>query len=127
MPELSSPLAPLELGLAAATILHILLRPTSVADIALPPLHPLLLSALTTDPSTRPRLYLAAALTPYRSVKYKDHKDKWHLAVEAAIRDGVKLGVQNHYIDGIPALFEAADILKGPKIGGEKERMRMGE
>lgn len=59
-------------------------------------------------------------------MKYKDRKDKWHPAVEAALRDGVKLGMQNHYLDGIPALFEAAEILKDPKIGGEKERVNMG-
>lgn len=59
-------------------------------------------------------------------MQYKDRKGKWHPAVEAALRDGVKLGMQNHYLDGIPALFEAAEILKDPKIGGEKERVNMG-
>ena len=49
-----------------------------------------------------------------------------HLAVEAAIRDGVKLGNQNHYLDGIPALFQAVDVLKEPQLGGEKERVKMG-
>jgi hypothetical protein len=28
------------------------------------------------------------------------------------IRDGLKLGVQNHYFDGVPALFGAAKLLE---------------
>jgi hypothetical protein len=27
-----------------------------------------------------------------------------------------QLGIQNHYIDGIPALYEAADLLHQPKL-----------
>ena len=106
--------------------MHLLLYPSTVDGISLPPLHQLFHSALESDPSAKPRLYLAAALTPYRSVLYLDHKERSRLAVEAAIRDGVKLGNQNHYLDGIPALFQATEVLKKPQLGGERERVNMG-
>ena len=111
--------------MAAAYILHTLTLPEQ-GQAYLPTLHPILTAAATHEPSTRPRLYLACTLTPYRGLSYEDSKQKSHLAVEAAIREGTKLGVQNHYLDGIPELFKAADILKNPALGGENERVRMG-
>ena len=92
----------------------------------MPPLHPILLAAVAHEQSTRPRLYLACTLTPYRSITYKDMKNKTRSAVECALREGTKLGIQNHYVDGIPLLFSAADILQHPMIDGENERVRMG-
>lgn len=123
-PKLSSSPGPPSLGLAAASILHALTQPS---PSSIPQVHPTITSAFSHDSSTRPRLYLACALTPYRHVTYTDAKEKVHLAVEAALREGVKLGVQNHYLDGIPALFASADLLQNPMIGGEKERVRMGK
>lgn len=125
-PELSAPLGPSELGLTAAYILHTLTLPEEQRPAHLPALHPILAAAATHEPSTRPRLYLACALTPYRGLTYEDSKQKSHLAVEAAIRESTKLGVQNHYLDGIPELFKAADTLKNPTPSGESERVRMG-
>ncbi|EKM60714.1 uncharacterized protein PHACADRAFT_110357 [Phanerochaete carnosa HHB-10118-sp] len=125
-PELSAPLGSPKLGLAAAYILETLTLPEKQPSTNLPALHPLLAAAATYESSTRPRLYLACALTPYRGLTYDDIKNKCHLAVEAAIRNGTKLGAQNHYLDGIPVLFTAAEMLKNPVIGGEDERVRIG-
>jgi tRNA nucleotidyltransferase (CCA-adding enzyme) len=120
-------------SIAAATLLHALLKPTTStsSSFAIPPIHKTLLS-LALSPSTKSRLFLAAALTPYRGITYTDSKNKSHLAVEAAIREGPKLGTQNHYLDGIPALFVAADLLKNPSPSNDKlkspsERVAIGE
>lgn len=119
----ASPAPPVE-GLVSASILDGLIRPTLKT---LPQLHPILVSAFTHDLSTPPRLYLACALSPWRHVMYKDAKGRPHAAVEVVLREGLKLGIQSHYLDGIPALFAAADLLHNPQIGGEKERVRMGK
>jgi tRNA nucleotidyltransferase (CCA-adding enzyme) len=124
-PAMSAPLGPSVHGFAAAHILHTLTDRTE-SHTTLPFLHPTLAAAFTHDPSTPPRLFLACALTPYRHVTYEDSKGKVHSATEAALREGVKLGVQNHYLDGIPALFLSADLLQNPQVGGQRERMRIG-
>lgn len=80
--------------------------------LSVPQIHPLLLSSVTVTPSPLPRLFLGCALTPYRSITYVDAKQKQHLAVEAVIREGLKLGTQNHYLDGIPALFTSSALLQ---------------
>lgn len=125
--KLPTSLGPSNQGLAAASVLHVLTESSDSFASPLPSVHPTLVSAFRHDSSTPPRLYLACALTPYRHVTYTDAKSKTHPAVEAALREGVKLGMQNHYLDGISALFSSADLLQNPQIGGEKERMRMGE
>jgi len=118
-------------SVAAATLLHALLDPTSISSsINLPPIHKTLLS-LAFSAGTKSRLFLAAALTSYRGITYTDSKNKSHLVVEAAIREGLKLGTQNHYLDGIPALFHAADLLKNPsssnKLKSPSERVAIGQ
>ncbi|GJJ07153.1 hypothetical protein Clacol_001353 [Clathrus columnatus] len=40
--------------------------------------------------------------------------------VEAARTEEVKLGVQDHFLDGIPVLFEGAKLVSEFKLGGEK-------
>lgn len=67
-----------------------------------------------------PRLYLACALTPYTGILYEDGKKRERPAVEAAIREGLKIGTKNHYLDGIPALFIAAERLRSPIVGSDK-------
>ncbi|KAI0700413.1 hypothetical protein BC835DRAFT_1404849 [Cytidiella melzeri] len=119
---LSAPFGPFSQGLAAASILHMLTQPGT----SLPPLHSTLAASFDRDSSTPPRLYLACALTPYRNVTYEDVKGKVRPAAEAVLRDGMKLGVQNHYSDGIPALFSSAGLLQNPQTGGERERIRIG-
>jgi tRNA nucleotidyltransferase (CCA-adding enzyme) len=107
------------LALAAASILQTFLRP----DTALfhhPPLHPIISSGLSSSTSVVSRLYLACALTPYRGITYVDEKGKTRSAVEAVIREGLKVGTKNHYLDGIPSLFSASELLKAPDIDDDK-------
>jgi tRNA nucleotidyltransferase (CCA-adding enzyme) len=114
----SQPSSP-SLALAAASILQTFLRP----DIALfrhPPIHPLISSELSSSTSVVPRLYMACALTPFRGITYVDEKGKLHPAVEAVIREGLKVGTKNHYLDGIPALFSASELFKSPDIEDDK-------
>jgi tRNA nucleotidyltransferase (CCA-adding enzyme) len=63
---------------------------------------------------------MACALTPYRGITYVDEKAKVHPAVEAVIREGLKVGTKNHYLDGVPALFSASELFKSPDIEDEK-------
>ncbi|KAM6498359.1 hypothetical protein JOM56_006307 [Amanita muscaria] len=98
-----------ERALASATILHALLAED---DRDLPQLHPLLFLAVKADPSCIPRLYLASILTPFANVTYTDKKKKLHPATEAVLRESLRLGTQNHYLDGIPSLFTASQILR---------------
>jgi tRNA nucleotidyltransferase (CCA-adding enzyme) len=68
-------------------------------------------------------------LTLYYGITYSDVKNKEHLAVEAAIREGLKLGTQNHYLDGVPLLFTASTLLKTPELAkfkGPQERVTIG-
>lgn len=119
-------------SLAAASILHSLITGSTSADpigsASLPSLHPLffstLLEPLSSSASPIPRLYLAAALTPYRNMVYTDVKGRQQLVSEAVLRDGLKLGTQNHYLDGIPALFTAAELLKD--LSAEQDRVAIG-
>jgi hypothetical protein len=54
--------------LIAATILHSLTNEPS----PLPSIHPLLEQHFTLHPSTRPRLFLASAPTPFKDIAYRD-------------------------------------------------------
>ena len=125
----SQPSSP-SLALAAASILQTFLQP----DTRLfrhPPIHPLILSGLSSSTAVVPRLYMACALTPYRGITYVDEKGKLHPAVEAVIREGLKVGTKNHYLDGVPALFSASELLKSPGLEDEKsnspsERVEIG-
>ena len=69
-------------------------------------------------------------MTPYADVRYTPSKKKDQKpAVEAVIREGLKLGLQNHYADGVPALFAAAAVLRGVEVSqfeGPRERARIG-
>ncbi|THH17212.1 hypothetical protein EW146_g3555 [Bondarzewia mesenterica] len=114
---LSSRPAVTSTSVAAATILQTFINPTRAA-FKHPDLHPLL--TLQLSAAVLARLHLACALTPYRAITYMDHKKKVRPAVEAAIREGLKIGTKNHYLDGIPALFAAANILKSPEVGSNK-------
>lgn len=98
-----------ELAVSASAILNTLLS----EQPSFPKVHHRLLAALHTNSSCRPRLYLATALIPYLGVTYHDKKKSLCLAVEVVTREALKLGKQNHYLDGIPLLFTAADLLGG--------------
>ncbi|KAG6866248.1 hypothetical protein C0991_006835 [Blastosporella zonata] len=117
MATFSSPPVSRDAAFAAALITQNLLHPAEPSS--LPPLHTSYLSAINADPTSRPRLYLAAILTPYKSITYQDKK-KTPLAVEYIIRDVLKLGTQSHFLDGIPALFSSTSILENPVLSSER-------
>jgi tRNA nucleotidyltransferase (CCA-adding enzyme) len=117
---LSAQPASTSLAIAAASILRTFLQPDS-ALFQLPPVHPLILSGLSSSTSVVPRLYMACALTPYRGITYVDDKSKEHSAVEVVIHEGLKVGTKNHYLDGIPALFAASGLFKPLDVQDEKK------
>ncbi|KAK7064653.1 tRNA nucleotidyltransferase [Favolaschia claudopus] len=132
--SLSAPLASSTSSVKAALTLHTLLTsnsnstPTNPQQTDLPPVHPTLLSTAkdttnTNTNTTTARLYLAAALIPHFGVIYPDKKKRPQSAVECAVRESLKLGTQNHYLDGIPLLFEAAGKLENPDLSQEKFKM----
>jgi tRNA nucleotidyltransferase (CCA-adding enzyme) len=100
--------------LVTSSVLATLLSPAP--ENGLLDLHPTLLSQLDIDKSSRSRLYLAAALSPFRGLTYLDKKNKSHSVVELVIRESLKLGTQNHFLDGVPALYDAAALLKTPDL-----------
>ncbi|KAJ7630487.1 hypothetical protein FB45DRAFT_915676 [Roridomyces roridus] len=111
--SLSAPLAP---SITAVKAGYILKR---IFDSDMPgvtSVHPTLISAVQEDSTATARLYLAAALTPYMGLTYLDKKNKTQSAVECAIRESLKLGTQYHFVDGIPLLFTAAQVLKNPDL-----------
>jgi len=63
---------------------------------------------------------MACALTPYRGITYVDDKRKERSALEVVIREGLKVGTKNHYLDGIPALFLASGLLKSPDVQDDR-------
>jgi tRNA nucleotidyltransferase (CCA-adding enzyme) len=102
-------------SLKAASILHsITCSPSSSSP--LPSIHPTVLKAFHSDPSCKSRLFLASALTPYLGITYHDHKGKELPAVLYVIRECLKLGTQNHFLDGVPVLFDACKVLKNPDL-----------
>jgi tRNA nucleotidyltransferase (CCA-adding enzyme) len=95
-------------ALAALSILHVFFS----GDNNLPPPHSALLSLIQEDPALKARLNLAGLLFPYLGITYQDGKGKTQSTASAVIRESLKLGTQNHYLDGIPALFAGLPILK---------------
>ena len=88
------------------------LRALFSGDNNLPPLHSAFLSLMQEDPALKARFYLAGLLLPYLGITYRDGKAKTQSTVSAVIRESLKLGTQNHYLDGVPALFAGIPILK---------------
>jgi tRNA nucleotidyltransferase (CCA-adding enzyme) len=106
-------------GFAAISILHTLLNSGGSKPFSL---H----SSLQMDPTFLARLYLAALLTPFQGIEYQDHKQKNHSLVEAVIRDSLKLGTQNHFLDGIPVLFAATRLIKAQVMDVSRDRVQLG-
>lgn len=102
-----------DIALAAPSILSALA--SFEASHPLAP-HPYLLSIFREDSATRARIHLASLLLPYLGMTYQDAKKKTHPVVTAVIRDSLKLGVQNHYLDGIPTLFWAVPLIKASML-----------
>ncbi|KAG6891101.1 hypothetical protein C0995_014191 [Termitomyces sp. Mi166 len=113
----SSPPASCDFAFTAALITHNLLHPNETSPIS--SLHPSYLSAVDADPTCRARMYLAAILTSFKGISYQDKK-KTPSAVEYIIRDVLKLGTQNHFLDGIPALFSSSITLQNPILTPER-------
>ena len=107
----SSSFGLLDTSLTACTILQSVLSSVPLPNGANVPVHPTLLHHTLHDPGTKARLFLAASLFPFYGITYKDRKQKEHYLVEAVIREGLKLGNKNYYLDGVPALFNAASEL----------------
>lgn len=98
--NLSGSPAPRTRGLVAASILDALLKQseetvaiarTTLYSFSLPPIHPTLLIHATNSDVKR-RLYLAAALTPFRGLTIPEKK-RLVPATEAVIREGLKVRV----------------------------------
>ena len=121
---LSSRPSSTSLALVAASILQTFLRPDAPL-FRHPPIHPLISSGLSSSASVIPRLYMACALTPCRGITYVDEKGKTRSVVEAVIREGLKVGTKNHYLDGIPSLFSASELLKAPDIDDDKSKSKI--
>jgi tRNA nucleotidyltransferase (CCA-adding enzyme) len=107
IPAKTLDIAPTE-ALATVSVLHGLF---SRDHILLSP-HPALLSLIQDDLAFKARFYLAGLLLPCRGITYQDRKAKTQSTVSAIIRESLKLGTQNHYLDGIPALFAGIPILQ---------------
>ncbi|KAH9177067.1 hypothetical protein EDB89DRAFT_2112495 [Lactarius sanguifluus] len=118
-PLLSAQPASTSLAIVAASILRAFLQPDSALSQH-PPVHPLILSGLSSSTSVVPRLYMACALTPYRGITYVDEKNKERSVLGAVIREGLKVGTKNHYLDGIPALFIASGLFKSPDVQDDR-------
>ncbi|KAL0581370.1 CCA tRNA nucleotidyltransferase, mitochondrial [Marasmius crinis-equi] len=106
-----------ENAMKAASILQTLLKNDNAN---LPPIHPTFFKASKEDETCTSRLFLAAVLTPYAGITYRDHKKKELPVVEYVIRDCLKLGSQNHFLDGIPALFFACQLLRNPDLNDDR-------
>ncbi|KAH7914461.1 hypothetical protein BJ138DRAFT_1170563 [Hygrophoropsis aurantiaca] len=107
---------PFQHSVIAARILHSLLSGNATH---IPLVHPTILSQARNDPGLRARLFFATGVYPYTGITYTTKKRKISL-VEAAICEGLKLGSKNHYSDGIPALFAAAERLKNLDLSDDK-------
>jgi len=110
----SEPPSPDTSALTSAVILHALL---TESDVNLPPLHSSLFRAVKTDPSCASRLYLASMLNPFAHITYMDNKQRVHSATGIVLRESLKLGTQNHYLDGVPPLFSANQLLRSALHG----------
>lgn len=118
----SSSLGPPESSLAACSVYQSIVSPSSPP--AREPIHPTLLSRTLCDPQTRTRLFLAACFFPFYGITYEDKKQREHYLVEASIRQGLRLGTQNHYLDGIPALYCAAsELVQGLSLNQDRFKM----
>ncbi|KAF8167836.1 hypothetical protein B0H34DRAFT_683268 [Crassisporium funariophilum] len=113
-------------ALAAISIFHALV---SLQDPQLLSPDSGLLSVIQTDSISKARLYLAAILIPYLGLTYQNSKKKTLPVVELVIRDSLKLGTQNHYLDGIPILFSAVPLITKHVTDNSQEpldRLRLG-
>jgi tRNA nucleotidyltransferase (CCA-adding enzyme) len=113
-----------------ATILQYLLHPKETSS-PLHAVHPSLFSAIDNDPTIKSRLFLASTLTPYIDTTYRNKKRDVPVATYV-LRELLRLGSQNHFLDGIPPLFEATKLLSQPDVNDDRfqkpsQRVAIGE
>ncbi|KAG9023170.1 CCA tRNA nucleotidyltransferase, mitochondrial [Tulasnella sp. JGI-2019a] len=101
-------------SLVAMTLLSAALSESSLP--CLPPISPRLTAHAKSDLGMRCRLYFASALTPFRKSQCPEKKNKLAPAAEVVIREGLKVGNQNHYLSGIPLLLQSHKILSRPTL-----------
>ncbi|KAF8710251.1 Poly A polymerase head domain, partial [Rhizoctonia solani] len=98
------------------------------APTTLPIPHYELLKQAHEDHGLRQRLIFAAALTPWRDMicpQKKGHQS----AVELIVKEGLKIGSQNHFIPSVPKLFAAHKKSSNPsleKFEGPSQRALIG-
>ncbi|KAF8610259.1 hypothetical protein BDV93DRAFT_429846 [Ceratobasidium sp. AG-I] len=112
-------------AISAASMLCNLLSSTSTLT---PPVHRLLLEPAREDLGVRQRLIFGTALTPWKHMRYLEKKKTVSL-VEGVIKEGLKIGGQNHFITSVPSLFVAHEKLSNPsleKFNGPEERALIG-
>ncbi|KZV93551.1 poly A polymerase C-terminal region-like protein [Exidia glandulosa HHB12029] len=97
-----------------ATILVQNILSSSSDTSPLAAIHKTLLEHARNDKEVKARLYMGAAVTPFEGF-YFTTKNR-HVAQEAVIGEGLRLGTQGHYRDGVPPLFGAAAVLHTPQL-----------
>ncbi|KAJ7767057.1 hypothetical protein B0H14DRAFT_3116740 [Mycena olivaceomarginata] len=114
--SLSGPIAPSTSSVKAACVLRSILSPSGSALENLTSVHPALVSSAKDDPGAMAHLYLAAVLLPHFGISYR-HNKRTYAAVQCAVREMLELGTQNHFLNGIPLLFKAAEFFeKNPDL-----------
>jgi tRNA nucleotidyltransferase (CCA-adding enzyme) len=114
-------------SLTASSFLHRLIHP-SQSTIPLTAIHPTLRSQVDADPSCKSRLFLAAAFSSYAHSTYEDKKKKSLPAITLLLRESLRLGTQNHFLDGVPALMSASDLLSNPdRYNTPSNRLEIGK
>jgi len=113
-------------ALAASSVLYALIAQEN-SPLSVP--HPSLVSVIRENSSEKARLFLAALLFPYMGKDFMDRKNKTLPVVGAVIRESLKLGIQNHFLDGIPVLFSAVPLITShikDHLAQPLDRVRMG-
>ncbi|KAG8937264.1 CCA tRNA nucleotidyltransferase, mitochondrial [Tulasnella sp. 418] len=99
------------ISFVAATLLTYFLYGRPVSELT--PLHPKIVENAVKGSGARQRLYLASALASFEGISCHE-KRKDIPASEVVIREGLKLGTRNHYMDGVPLLLQGARFLSKP-------------
>ncbi|CEL51664.1 hypothetical protein RSOLAG1IB_00199 [Rhizoctonia solani AG-1 IB] len=116
---------PQSTGVHAASILSGLFDSVTTS---LPAPHDELLKQVHGDHGLRQRLVFGATLTPWRDMVYPQKKGHQSI-VELIVKEGLKIGSQNHFIPSVPKLFTAHKKASNPsldKFEGPSQRALIG-
>ncbi|EJD55243.1 transfer RNA nucleotidyltransferase [Auricularia subglabra TFB-10046 SS5] len=122
-----TPSPPISAVVATALLQNLLDTPSGLPS-SLPPIHPSLLNHVRETSGVKNRLFLGAAVAPFKGATYV-LKKKTTPAAHAAIWEGLRLGSQGHYLDGVPMLYEGAALLREPRLDrftAPSERVALG-